>query len=82
MEPNYGDSTVCRPLVENVPMAGEAGWVETICPYCGKPCWRTNLEECLPADGSWTAACTACALKRGHHQREMDRARAEREAKL
>ncbi|HEV3440084.1 MAG TPA: hypothetical protein VG122_22140 [Gemmata sp.] len=77
-EPNYGSQTVCRPLRANVPTP-RPGWVLTSCPYCGAECWKMDIEpDPLPPD--CTFACTDCALKRGQQQREMDAARARREA--
>jgi len=80
-EPHYGSFTACRPLLANVPDA-PPGAVLTECPYCGAECWKLELEEIAIRDahhGDATAACTDCALKRGQWQREMDRARHDRE---
>jgi hypothetical protein len=63
--------TVCRPLKENV--SDMPGGVLSVCPYCRRECWKTPAEqraEPLPADCK--PACTSCALKRAHHQQEMD----------
>lgn len=76
-EPNYGHTTVCRPLVSNVPNP-PPGWARATCPWCGAACWATSMEPHPLPDG-WVAACTNCALKRGTRQREMDRERFERE---
>jgi hypothetical protein len=78
-EPNYGHTTLCRPLVANVP-APPAGWTRATCPYCGAACWATAIEP-RPLPPGWCAACTNCALRRGSHQAEMDRERYERENK-
>jgi hypothetical protein len=72
----YGPYTICRQRLDNIPAM--AGATLTACPYCGCHCWKTDLET-DPLPPNTTAACTACALKRGSHQREMDEAREKKE---
>jgi len=57
---------------------GRPGWKLTECSYCGKRCWKTDVEPDPLPDGL-EAACTNCALKRGYSQREMDVERGSRE---
>jgi hypothetical protein len=78
--PNYGDLTVCRPLVANVPHP-DVGWERSVCPYCGEACWITPMEP-RPLPVGVTAACTLCTIQRGADQREMDRLRFEREERV
>lgn len=55
--------TFCRPLRKNVP-EGPPGAVLTNCPYCNAECWKLSREP-DPLPQHMSAACTACALKRG-----------------
>lgn len=79
---HYGQQTICRPLVSNVPTPRE-GWTLAACPYCGLPCWKQDIEERAMAAcnllGGATVACTACAMKRSMFQEQMDAERFQRE---
>jgi hypothetical protein len=75
----YPMVTVVRPLAAGRP--APPGSTPASCPYCGRPVWRLDLEDTLPA-GYAVGACADCALRRGSHQREMDAERAAREARL
>jgi hypothetical protein len=70
--------TVCRPQARNLD-SPPPGATLGPCPYCGEPCYHLAIEP-DPLPEGWAAACTGCALKRAHHQREMDRRKAERAA--
>jgi hypothetical protein len=74
----YGDTTLARPRVSNVPEPPDAGSVQVPCDWCGDACWKRGLEP-DPLPPGTAAACSGCALMRGTHQREMDMARRHRE---
>jgi hypothetical protein len=77
----FGQYTICRPLLDNVPEQPEGAEL-TDCPYCGCKCWKMAKESGpMPIHGTFTAACTRCAFNRGIRQREMDAIRADREAR-
>lgn len=75
---SYGSFTLCRPVY----LPHEPDWPAATlvdCAYCGGKCWKRDVEP-NPIPEDYAVACTTCALKRLHHQADMDYARFLREA--